>query len=309
MIKVSNLTKRFGKTAAVDEINFEIGNGDIVGLLGPNGAGKTTTMRLLTGYLLPDSGGVTIDGNNFSGKEREIKKVIGYMPENNPLYDDMLVYEFLKFIYELSLEDKTKFDERLAFVSKAVGITDKMRNIIGELSKGYKQRVGLAATLINDPKILVLDEPTEGLDPNQRNDVRSLIKTLGKNRTVIISTHVMQEVEAMCNKIIIINNGKIVAFGTRDEVLNLKKGVKTITVTLSGNNVETNVKSLKNTKILNSSFETSKKTYTIETDKSNEKIYEEFSMLIAKNKWSIYRLETKTQSLEELFSEVTQTNK
>jgi len=208
-ISVRNLSKHYDAQKAVDSISFEAKPGRILGFLGPNGAGKSTTMRMLTGYLTPTAGEAEVSSKDIIRQPIEAKKRIGYLPENTPLYPDMYVKEFLRFVgetYALS-----NFAERIDEVIKLVGLTPEQHKKIGMLSKGYRQRVGLAQAIIHNPEVLILDEPTSGLDPNQLVDIRALIKELGKNKTVIISTHIMQEVEAICDDIIIINKGKIVA--------------------------------------------------------------------------------------------------
>ena len=213
-IKVTALAKRYGAQKAVDEISFEAKPGKILGFLGPNGAGKSTTMKMLTGYLAPTSGEAEICGKNVALEPLVIKRLIGYLPENTPLYNDMYIKEFLSFVGETyGLNDLKK---RVQEVIKQVGLTPEQHKKIGMLSKGYKQRVGLAQAIIHQPEVLILDEPTSGLDPNQLSDIRLLIKTLGQNKTVIISTHIMQEVEALCDEVIIINKGEIVANNTID---------------------------------------------------------------------------------------------
>lgn len=210
MIKLSKITKKYGKINAVDNLSLEIKNSEIVALLGPNGAGKSTTMKLISGYLMPDLGKVEIDGLDLKDNLIESQRKIGYMPENNPLYKEMLVRDAIQFSMELHGVKKSLWKERIDYVVKSTGIQNVYYRPISQLSKGYKQRVGLAQVLVHDPKILILDEPTEGLDPNQRLEIRNLIKSLGKERTVLISTHVMQEVEAMCTRVVIINRGKVV---------------------------------------------------------------------------------------------------
>jgi len=217
-IKVNELTKYFGQQKAVDAVSFEAGPGKILGFLGPNGAGKSTTMRMLTGYLSPTSGTVEIESKLITTKTTNTRKEIGYLPENTPLYTDMYVKEFLSFVGETyGLKNLT---QKVNDVIRQVGLTPEQHKKIGMLSKGYKQRVGIAQAIIHNPKILILDEPTSGLDPNQLADIRTLIKDLGKDKTIIISTHIMQEVEAICDDVIIINKGKIVA---NSSLLSLKE--------------------------------------------------------------------------------------
>lgn len=211
-IVVKKLVKQFEKQIAVNEISFEAKPGKILGFLGPNGAGKSTTMKMLTGYMMPTSGDAEICGKSILTDELAVKKLIGYLPENTPLYNEMYIREFLNFVgetYQIS-NLKNRVDE----VIKQVGLTPEQHKKIGTLSKGYKQRVGLAQAIIHNPEVLILDEPTSGLDPNQLADIRTLIKNLGQQKTVIISTHIMQEVEALCDQVIIINKGNIVANDT-----------------------------------------------------------------------------------------------
>ena len=208
-ISVKDLSKHYDKQKAVDAISFDAKPGRILGFLGPNGAGKSTTMRMLTGYLEPTSGEIRISGKDVQMEAIEAKKHIGYLPENTPLYLDMYVKEFLQFIGQTY--NFSNLTARVEEVINMVGLTPEQHKKIGALSKGYKQRVGLAQAIIHNPQVLILDEPTSGLDPNQLVDIRALIKTLGRDKTVVISTHIMQEVEAICDDIIIINKGKIVA--------------------------------------------------------------------------------------------------
>lgn len=215
-IVVKELAKHYGPQKAVNQISFEAKPGRILGFLGPNGAGKSTTMKMLTGYLQPTSGKAEIAGKDIQVEPLEVKKLIGYLPENTPLYMDMYVREFLSFVAQTyGLNDIAK---RVEGVIQQVGLTQEQHKKIGMLSKGYKQRVGLAQAIIHQPQVLILDEPTSGLDPNQLSDIRTLIKNLGKDRTVIISTHIMQEVEALCDDVIIINKGVLVANSSIDEL-------------------------------------------------------------------------------------------
>ena len=208
MIEVSHVSRTFGTFRAVNDVSFSIPTGQIVGLLGPNGAGKTTTMRMITGFLKPTDGSIKIDGIDISENPVESKRKIGYMPESAPLYGEMIVEDYLRYVAEL--EGKNA-DEKVPLLCNECGLKEVMHKNIGELSRGYRQRVGLAHALMNDPEILILDEPTSGLDPNQIEDVRTLIKEIGKTRTVIISTHILSEVEMLCSRVIIISGGKLVA--------------------------------------------------------------------------------------------------
>lgn len=210
MVEVTNLTKKYGSITAVDDISFSIAEGEIVGLLGPNGAGKTTTMNMLTGYISTTSGQIKIDGYDILEQPIEAKKRIGYLPEHPPLYTDMTVKDYLSFVYALK---RIKLDrkEHLLGIMDLVGLTDVKNRIIKHLSKGYQQRVGLAQALVGNPKVLILDEPTVGLDPNQIIEIRKLIHDLGKTHTVMISSHILSEISEICEKVIIINKGKLVA--------------------------------------------------------------------------------------------------
>lgn len=216
MIHVENLTKYYKEVCAVDQINFDIQKGEILGLLGPNGAGKTTTLRMLTGYLRPTSGTIRVQDHSIDHNALEIKKLLGYLPEEAPLYHDMLAFDYLNFVADIRDIPKSQKLARIRQLADLCGINEVMHQPIGELSKGYKQRVGLAHAMMDDPEILVLDEPTSGLDPNQIVEIRKIIKRIGKEKTIIFSTHILSEAEATCDRIVIINQGKIVADGSAD---------------------------------------------------------------------------------------------
>lgn len=215
MVEVRNLTKRYGANLAVDQVSFTIEEGSIVGFLGPNGAGKSTTMNIITGYLSATEGSVTVSGKNTLDDPNEVKKLIGYLPEQPPLYLDMTVKEYLNFVYELKKASQPR-QQHLEEICKLVKIDNVYNRLVGNLSKGYKQRVGIAQALIGNPPVLILDEPTVGLDPKQIIEIRTLIKNLGRNHTVILSSHILPEVQAVCERIIVINNGKLVADGATD---------------------------------------------------------------------------------------------
>jgi ABC-2 type transport system ATP-binding protein len=219
-IEVSQLSKIYGTQHAVDAISFQLKKGEIVGFLGPNGAGKSTTMKMITGYLEPTAGSILVGGVNVAENPIEIRKKIGYLPESNPLYFDMYVREYLLFAASLHQIDKTKIMDKVEEVIALTGLQKECHKKIGTLSKGYKQRVGLAQAIMHDPEVLILDEPTSGLDPNQLVEIRELIVQLGKEKTVLLSTHIMQEVASMCSRAIVIANGKIVA---NDTIANLQK--------------------------------------------------------------------------------------
>lgn len=215
-IKIENLSKQYGPQRAVDNISFEVKTGEILGFLGPNGAGKTTTMKMITGYLAVAEGDIVIGGKSLRDAGDDIKRHIGYLQENNPLYLDMPVIEYLRFCAALQGVDNSQIEQRIRAMVSKCGLNAEKHKKINELSKGYRQRVGLAQAMIHDPEILVLDEPTTGLDPNQIVEIRKLIREIGKEKTVILSTHILPEVEATCDRILIINKGKIVADGTSD---------------------------------------------------------------------------------------------
>lgn len=229
-IKIENLSKRYGPQRAVDNISFEVKTGEILGFLGPNGAGKTTTMKMITGYLQVGEGDIQIGGKSLREAGDEIKRHIGYLQENNPLYLEMPVIEYLKFCAALQGVEDSKIEERIRLMVAKCGLNAEKHKKIGELSKGYRQRVGLAQAMIHDPQILVLDEPTTGLDPNQIVEIRKLIREIGKEKTVILSTHILPEVEATCDRILIINKGRIVADGTSDTLRKQASGSELLKV-------------------------------------------------------------------------------
>lgn len=224
-IEVKNLFKYYGDQAAVKDVSFKVNSGEILGFLGPNGAGKSTTMKVITGYISASSGEVSVCGMPVSVDSLDTRQIIGYLPEHNPLYLDMYVKEYLSFVGNIYKVSNVK--DRVSDMIKKVGLEVEQNKKIGALSKGYRQRVGLAQAIIHDPKVLILDEPTSGLDPNQLAEIRELIKTIGKEKTVMLSTHIMQEVEAICDRVIIINKGELVA---DDSVIDLHEGTKSHTV-------------------------------------------------------------------------------
>jgi ABC-2 type transport system ATP-binding protein len=222
-IKVSNVIKDYSRQRALDGVSFEVQSGNVVGFLGPNGAGKSTMMKIITGFIAQTSGIVEVNGINIENQEVDIRKEIGYLPENNPLYTDMFVKEYLRFVANTYKLGKST-DKRISELISITGIGHEQNKKIGSLSKGYRQRVGLAQALIHNPKVLILDEPTSGLDPNQILEIRKLIKDIGGEKTILLSTHIMHEVQAICQKIIIINNGKVVADGSTEDIMAQSKG-------------------------------------------------------------------------------------
>lgn len=306
MIKVENLTKYFGNTKAVDDVSFEIGRGEILGFLGPNGAGKTTTMRIIAGFFAPDKGKVTIDGVLVDQENNEIQKKIGYLPENNPLYKEMLVSEFLDLAAELSHVPKQEKAEALDFVVSAVGIKNVFYKPIAELSKGYKQRVGIAAALIHRPDIIIMDEPTEGLDPNQRAEIRSLIKKLSQEHTIIISTHVMQEASAVCDRLLIINKGKIVADGTAADLSRKAEQRNIISIDVEGKNVNSLIMQIQGVEKMEEVQNKNGRFSARIIASGEEKIQPEISRLARDNQWVIWKISEEEFGLEDIFRKLTE---
>src|SRR6185312_6590856 len=298
-ITVSGLTKIYGKQKAVNDISFSVGNNEIVGFLGPNGAGKSTTMKIVTGYLAPDSGDAIVNGINVNTDPLESKKQIGYLPEGNPLYYEMYVREYLEFIAGVH-HLKSNVKQRIEDVIDLTGLRLESNKKTGQLSKGYKQRVGLAAALIHDPKVLILDEPTTGLDPNQIIEIRQLIKDLGKNKTVLFSSHILQEVESICDRVIIINKGNIVADDTLLNLQSVNKNAQIIVVQF-GKNIELQL--LKNLAGVETVDERSNQ-YHIKTSDPEKvkKLLLEFSL---ENNVDIISLQSKSTSLDEVFRNLT----
>ena len=234
MIEISGLTRYYGDLCALDHISLTIERGKILGLLGPNGAGKTTAMRILTGYLTPTEGKVTVKGHSIDGGMLEIKKLIGYLPESAPVYQDMLVYDYLQFVADIREMPRESREDKIREIAAICGLEDVIHRSIHELSKGFKQRVGLAHAMMSDPEILILDEPTTGLDPNQIAEIRGIIKKIGREKTVILSTHILSEVEATCDRVVIINNGRIVADGSTEELKRTTSEDYSISLLLKG---------------------------------------------------------------------------
>jgi ABC-2 type transport system ATP-binding protein len=231
-VSVENLSKNYGLQKAVDSISFKVNTGEIVGFLGPNGAGKTTTMKIITCFMGPNEGDVKVGGVSILDNPEEVKKHIGYLPETNPLYKEMPVIDYLKFVAEIQSVPKAKIRERIFEMVQVCGLKGEKYKKIGELSKGYQQRVGLAQAMIHNPEVLILDEPTSGLDPNQIVEIRELIKKIGKEKTVILSSHILAEVEATCDRILIINNGKLVADATATTLRKQAQGKEILKVTI-----------------------------------------------------------------------------
>ena len=306
MIEVTGVSKSFGNIKAVDSLSFKIRDGEIVGLLGPNGAGKTTTMRIMTGFLSSDTGRVAINGIDILESPIEALKDIGYMPEGNPLYKEMLVSEMLEFAANVRglLSEEKK--EGIEFAIDSTAISDVYHRPIAELSKGYRQRVGMALVLLHKPSVLILDEPTEGLDPNQRSEIRSLIRKLSKGHTVIISTHVMQEVEAVCNRIILIDRGRLVADGTPAKLKREAGKGSGLRMIIEGNKVYELLRKIEGVSEVSIIKKRGKKLdLSLTTSKVDISPQPQISRLAARNGWIIWELKEIEKNLEEVFQELT----
>lgn len=297
-IDVHSLTRQYGEQKAVDAISFHVEKGEIVGFLGPNGAGKSTTMKILTGYIRQDSGDAKVCG--ISAKEDPIaaKKKVGYLPEANPLYLDLYVREYLDFIADMHHVPEKK--KRIEEVINMVGLTLESKKKIGQLSKGYKQRVGLAAALIHDPEVLILDEPTSGLDPNQIIEIRDVIKKLGKNKTVLFSSHILQEVEAICDRVVIINKGKIVA---NDTLANLRKANGRGAVLVSFKE-EMSAETLISLSGVDAVMEIKTGTWELVTE-TPEEVKKQLLELALQQNLNIVSLQSENRSLEDIFRQLT----
>jgi ABC-2 type transport system ATP-binding protein len=306
-IVVNNLTKKFGSQRAVDNISFEVKTGEILGFLGPNGAGKTTTMKILTCYMAPSDGDAKINDMSILEQQDEIKKKIGYLPENNPLYYDMPVLDYLKFIADLQGVQKEKIQNRIGEMVYVCGLNVEKHKKIGELSKGFRQRVGLAQAMIHDPEILLLDEPTTGLDPNQIVEIRKLIKELGKQKTVILSTHILPEVEATCDRILIINQGKIVADGTSDTLRKRARGEEMVRVQIAEANspdeIISTLKGLESVSMVD--FDKGSSNLFFVTSKENHSSRKDIFRLCVQKNWILTELTPIETKLEDIFRELT----
>ena len=303
MIKIEHLVKNYGSNCAVDDISFSVESGEIVGFLGPNGAGKSTTMNILTGYLSGTSGKVSIDGIDILADPLGAKKLIGYLPEQPPLYLDMTVDEYLNFAYDLK-SCKLPRPEHIAEVCEVVKITDVRKRVIRNLSKGYKQRVGIAQALIGNPKVIIFDEPTIGLDPKQIIEIRNLIRTLGKGHTVILSTHILQEVQAVCDRIVIINKGKIVADELTENISRAVENNRRFNVKICGPSREvlSTLKSMSGIVYAEALAERDGDAYTymIESDYGVD-VRKKLFYTMAEKGWAIIGLEALGMSLEDIF--------
>ncbi len=303
-IKIENLSKSYGTQKAVDGISFEVKTGEILGFLGPNGAGKTTTMKMITNYIEKDGGQVTLGGKDVG--DPKLRRNIGYLPEHNPLYMEMPVMDYLAFCAELQQVSKVLIPERIKEMVRLCGLDVEKHKKIGELSKGYRQRVGLAQAMIHDPEILILDEPTTGLDPNQIVEIRELIKQLGRQKTVILSTHILPEVEATCDRILIINKGKIVADGTANTLRKQAKGQQVLRVQIEDgdfNTVYNALKAMPSVALVDVVDQASNR-FELESKAdftSNRAVFE----LCKKNNWALTEMVPFETKLEDVFRTLT----
>lgn len=308
MITIKNLTKLYGSLRAVDDISFEIRKGEILGFLGPNAAGKTTTMKIVTCYMPPTSGTVEVEQFNVFDHSLEIRRKIGYMPEDNPLYPDMNVLDYLLFVAELRGIPSTERNKRLKSIIDICGVGGVLKQDIGELSKGFRQRVGLARAMVHNPEILVLDEPTVGLDPNQIVEIRNLIKELGKEKTVLLSTHILPEVQATCDRVVIIHQGKLVADGTPAELQSSFQGQERMHVLMKApaDNVAATIGSLEHVARVEKreSGHAGLQRFIVES-RSGMDIREPFFHLAVKMNWAILEMYREQASLENIFRELT----
>ncbi len=307
MISVSNLSKNYGNVKAVDSISFELKDGEVVGFLGANGAGKTTTLKMITGYLVPTNGEIKVNGLDIVDNTSEIQEMIGYLPELNPLYTEMRVYDYLEFLGSIRNIKGSDFKQALSRVVDKCGLSGVVHKVIADCSKGYKQRIGLAAAMIHDPKILILDEPVTGLDPNQIVEIRSLIKSLGKEKLVFMSSHILQEIQATVDKIIIIDKGKIVANGTNEELMsdfmgNVSLEMEVMKATKkSAQELQAKIPSVKFI-----SMEKSGGVQTVNFEYPKDKdLREDIFKYAVKSKWVILKMMPQTTNLEDIFRNLT----
>lgn len=308
-VSVENLTKSYGFQKAVDNISFKVNTGEIVGFLGPNGAGKTTTMKIITCFMGPNEGDVKVGGISVKSNPEEVKRHIGYLPETNPLYKEMPVIDYLQFVAEIQNVPKAKVRERILEMVNVCGLKGEKHKKINELSKGYQQRVGLAQALIHDPEVLILDEPTSGLDPNQIVEIRELIKKIGREKTVILSSHILAEVEATCDRILIINKGKLVADGTASTLRKQAQDKEIVKVTIEDgdrNEIYRNLQALETVELVDllphytQAFEIQSKA----SASSRKAIFR----LCADKGWSLTEMTPVERKLEEVFRDLTITS-
>ena len=307
MIEVKNVTKKYGKFVAIDNISFTINDGEVIGLLGPNGAGKSTTMNMLTGFIEQTSGEIIIDGYNTLKKPKKAKKEIGYMPEGVPLYTDLTVKEFITYMAELKKVDRKTRKEKVQKIIEQAGLKEVQGKLIKNLSRGYKQRVSMAGALVGEPKILILDEPTVGLDPKQITEIRNLIKELGKTHTVILSSHILSEVSQICNKVIIINKGKLVAIDTPENLENKVSNKNCIYVTVEDTenkmkNIKEKIQGINKIDLIKEN-EDGTKEYVIES-KNDIDLRKILFTELAKENITIFEMKKADSTLEDAFMKI-----
>jgi ABC-2 type transport system ATP-binding protein len=311
MITVKELTKRYARNTAVDHISFEVGKGQIVGFLGPNGAGKTTTMRMLTCFLPPTSGSATVAGYDVMEQSLEVKKRIGYLPETPPLYPEMETGEYLIFVGKLKGLSGAELRRRVDYVCDRCAIADVRNKLLGKLSKGYRQRVGLAQAIIHNPDVLILDEPTAGLDPKQINETRDLIRSLGGDHTIILSTHILPEVEQTCEQVIIINKGKLAATDSVQSLQNRARGAESVLVEVSGRNGSLEVAAVQRrleqvagvSRVVVKASHENRNTFEVESRKGF--VRGDLARTVVESGWDLNELRPAAMSLEEIFLQLT----
>jgi len=304
-IVIENLTKKYGNQKAVDNISLKVATGEILGFLGPNGAGKTTTMKIITSFIAADEGKIYIGGKSLTDNPFEIKKHIGYLSENNPLYQDMPVVDFLNFCASIQGIEKSRIPVRVAEMIKTTGLNSEKHKKIGELSKGYQQRVGLAQAIIHNPEILILDEPTSGLDPNQIAEIRKLIRELGREKTVILSTHILPEVEATCDRIFIINKGKIVADGTAETLRKQAQGSDILRVKIEDGQPDQIFKSLQTLRSVSMVEFADRKLNRFNIHCTGDDVKREIFRLCVSKNWVLTELTPFETKLEDIFRDLT----
>ena len=304
-IEVNGVSKFFSALTAVDNLSFQVHKGEVVGFLGPNGSGKTTTMRMLTSFYTPDKGNIRVQGVDTQEDDLATRYSIGYLPENNPIYADLLVTEYLNFVADLRSMTKPERRENMARTVEETGLQDVFYRPIGQLSKGYRQRVGLAQAILHRPSVLILDEPTEGLDPNQRLTIRNLIRSLGQERTVMLSTHVMQEVETTCERVILISKGRMVLDSPVKELLERAHGMRTVHVEVEGRNVEKGLEGLPGVESIERETPIGgRKRYVIST-KGEDDVRPEIFQLAKRREWVLWELREDRARMEDVFHELT----
>lgn len=305
-ITISNLTKKYGQQKAIDDISFEVKTGEILGFLGPNGAGKSTTMKIITCFISPTAGSVSLNGYNIFDHSKELRSRIGYLPEDTPLYTDMSIVDYLKLSAKLQNMPEDQIMSRMRKMIDLCGLGPERHKYIGELSKGFRQRVGLAQALIHDPEVLILDEPTTGLDPNQIAEIRTLIKEIGKEKTVMLSSHILKEVEATCDRILIINRGKIAADGSTEELRERAKGANQLLVQFknAGDNVQSSLASLSSVSEVTPA-ENGQTGWNVQSKPDMDSREEIFEHCVEKG-WILTQMTPIESSLEDIFRELTE---